>query len=77
MLRGDTGGVEHDLQLRDVEPEDSDAKGEGDGREETEVLRLLVEGGWVAKDRQAACSDGHEVEPLPVRYLLVLALLPV
>lgn len=68
MLSGDAGGVENLLKLGNVQPENSNTQGESDGREEKQVLGLLVKGWWVTEDRKSACSNGHKVEPLPVLF---------
>jgi hypothetical protein len=57
-------GGQRGLQLRHVQPENGDAEGEGDGGEQPQVLRGLVEGGRVLEDAQAARAHGHQREPL-------------
>ena len=54
------------LELRDIQPEDSHAQCESDGGEEEEILCLLVEGGWMLENGEAAGADCEEGEPLPV-----------
>ena len=65
MLGRNLTRCKHFLQLRDVEPEDSHHKREGDSGEEVQVLRGFVEGGWVLEDAEAAGADSHQAEPLP------------
>lgn len=66
MLGRHAGGRERFLKLRDVEPEYGHAEREGDGGEEIQVLRLLVEDGWVLEDTQPSGAHRQQDEPLPV-----------
>jgi hypothetical protein len=57
------------LELRNIEPENSDAEGKDNGREEEEVLRAFVEGWWMLENRETPGSDCHEIKPLPVEEI--------
>lgn len=66
MLHGNTTRIQDPLQRRDIQPEDGHGQREQDCREEKQILSLFVEGWWVGENGETSCSDGHEVEPLPV-----------
>jgi hypothetical protein len=61
------------LELRNIEPESSDAEGkdngQDNGREEEEVLRAFVEDWWMLENRETPGSDCHEIKPLPVEKI--------
>lgn len=65
MLHGHCGGLQDPLEDGRVEPEEGHAEGEQDGREEVQVLGLLVEHGRVLEDGETAGPHSQEVEPLP------------
>lgn len=66
MVGRHSGGAQHCLQLRNVQPEDGHRKGEYDGRDEIEVLRGFARDRRVLEDAETAGPDGEQGEPLAV-----------